>query len=138
MCIRDRSTAVLSEIVRLTVAFISPLLVFGSDASLAVSYTHLDLTGSNSTGVSGAGDYAEAATPVLQFLGMNTRRESRSDPALRRARSAGIVAGVGGGGRQLGRRALSQQAGGNQRFTVDAGAEGPAQGRDVYKRQRPR
>ena len=40
----------------------------------------LDLTEQNSTGVSGAGDYAEAATPVMQFLGMNTRREALSDP----------------------------------------------------------
>ena len=58
--------------------------------SREVQLLTLDLTGSNSTGVSGAGDYAEAATPVMQFLGMNTRRESLSDPALRRALSAGI------------------------------------------------
>ena len=53
--------------------------------SREVQLLTLDLTGSNSTGVSGAGDYAEAATPVMQFLGMNTRREALSDPALRRA-----------------------------------------------------
>ena len=58
--------------------------------SREVQLLTLDLTGSNSTGVSGAGDYAEAATPVMQFLGMNTRREALSDPALRRALSAGI------------------------------------------------
>ena len=58
--------------------------------SREVQLLTLDLTGSNSTGVSGAGDYAEAATPVMQFLGMNTRRETLSDPALRRALSAGI------------------------------------------------
>ena len=59
-------------------------------SSREVQLLTLDLTGSNSTGVSGAGDYAEAATPVMQFLGMNTRREALSDPALRRALSAGI------------------------------------------------
>ena len=58
--------------------------------SREVQLLTLDLTGSNSTGVSGAGDYAEAATPVMQFLGMNTRREALSDSALRRALSAGI------------------------------------------------
>ena len=58
--------------------------------SREVQLLTLDLTGSNSTGVSGAGDYAEAATPVMQFLGMNIRREALSDPALRRALSAGI------------------------------------------------
>ena len=58
--------------------------------SREVQLLTLDLTGSSNTGVSGDGDYTDAPTPVMQFIGMNTRRESLSDPALRRALSAGI------------------------------------------------
>ena len=50
----------------------------------------LDLTASDGTGVSGSGDYTEIPTPVMQFIGMNTRRTALEDPALRRALSAGI------------------------------------------------
>ena len=47
-------------------------------------------TASDGTGVSGSGDYTEIPTPVMQFIGMNTRRTALEDPALRRALSAGI------------------------------------------------
>ena len=59
-------------------------------SSREVQLLTLDLTGSSNTGVSGDGDYTDAPTPVMQFIGMNPRRESLSDPALRKALSAGI------------------------------------------------
>lgn len=49
----------------------------------------LDLTGSDS-GVSAVGDYHEAATTIMQFIGVNSLRQPLTDPALRRALSAGI------------------------------------------------
>ncbi len=59
-------------------------------SSREVQLMALDLTASSGTGVSGSGDYTDAPTPVMQFLGINTRREPLSDAALRRALAAGV------------------------------------------------
>lgn len=63
-------------------------------SSREIQLLTLDLTGSDSTGVSGDGDYADAPTPILHFIGMNTRRDALSTPALRQAISAGIDRGT--------------------------------------------
>ena len=59
-------------------------------SSREIQLLALDLTAADQTGVSGSGDYTDAPTPVMQFIGVNTRREALSDPALRRALSAGL------------------------------------------------
>ncbi len=59
-------------------------------SSREIQLLALDLTAASGTGVSGSGDYTDAPTAVMQFVGVNTRREALSDPALRRALSAGI------------------------------------------------
>ena len=59
-------------------------------SSREIQLLTLDLTGSGGTGVSGDGDYTDAPTTVMHFVGMNTRRAPLDDPALRRALSAGI------------------------------------------------
>ena len=59
-------------------------------SSREIQLLTLDLTGSAGTGVSGDGDYQDAATTVMHFVGMNTRRSTLEDAALRRAISAGI------------------------------------------------
>ena len=50
----------------------------------------LDLTATGASGVSGSGDYTDAPTTVMQFLGFNTRRAPFDDAALRQAVSAAI------------------------------------------------
>lgn len=59
-------------------------------SSREVQLLVLDLTDGDGTGVSGSGDYTVVPTPVMQFIGMNTHRETLADPVLRRALSAGI------------------------------------------------
>lgn len=59
-------------------------------SSREIQLLTLDLTGSAGTGVSGDGDYQDAATTVMHFVGMNTRRSALENAALRRAISAGI------------------------------------------------
>lgn len=59
-------------------------------SSREIQLLALDLTAASGTGVSGSGDYTDAPTAVMQFIGVNTRREALADPALRRALSAGI------------------------------------------------
>ena len=49
-----------------------------------------DLTGSESLSRAGSFAAQDADTPVLQFLGFNTRRAPLDDPAVRRALSLGI------------------------------------------------
>ena len=50
----------------------------------------LDLTATGASGVSGSGDYTDAPTAVMQFLGFNTRRAPFDDAALRQAVSAAV------------------------------------------------
>mgnify|MGYP004572779733 FL=1 len=50
----------------------------------------LDLTGTGASGVSGSGDYTDAPTAVMQFLGFNTTRAPFDDAALRQAVSAAV------------------------------------------------
>lgn len=50
----------------------------------------VDLTGSQATNVTGSIEFHDVDTPVLQYIGVNTRRSPLSDPALRRALSSGI------------------------------------------------
>lgn len=50
----------------------------------------LDLTGTNSTSVSGSGNYTEAGTTVMQYIGFNTAREPFNNTALRQAVNLGI------------------------------------------------
>lgn len=59
-------------------------------SSREIQLLALDLTAASGTGVSGSGDYTDAPTAVMQFVGVNARREALADPALRRALSAGI------------------------------------------------
>ncbi len=49
-----------------------------------------DLTATGTGGVYGSGDYTDAATTTMHFLGVNTARAPLSDAALRRALSLGI------------------------------------------------
>ena len=57
-------------------------------SSREVQLLPLDLTGTGASGVSASGDYTDAPTSVMQFLGFNTRRAPFSDAALRQAVSA--------------------------------------------------
>lgn len=50
----------------------------------------LDLTATGASGVSGSGDYTDAPTTVMQFLGFNTRRAPFDDAALRQAVSTAV------------------------------------------------
>lgn len=50
----------------------------------------LDLTGTNTTSVSGSGNYTDAATTVMQYIGFNTTREPFNNAALRQAVNTGI------------------------------------------------
>ena len=59
-------------------------------SSREIQLLTLDLTDSDGTGVYGNGDYTDAPTTVMHFIGMNTRREGLNNSALRRAISAGI------------------------------------------------
>ena len=54
-------------------------------SSREIQLLPLDLTGTGASGVSGSGDYTDAPTTVMQFLGFNTRRAPFSDEALRQA-----------------------------------------------------
>ena len=49
-----------------------------------------DLTSTSTSNVYGSGNYTDAATTTMQFLGLNTNRAPLNDPALRRALSLGI------------------------------------------------
>lgn len=49
-----------------------------------------DLTGSDTANVYGSGDYTDAATTVMQYLCLNTRRAPFDDPAVRRAVTLGV------------------------------------------------
>lgn len=55
-----------------------------------VQLLELDLTGTNTTSVSGSGNYTEAGTTVMQYIGFNTAREPFKNTALRQAISQGI------------------------------------------------
>ena len=57
-------------------------------SSREIQLLPLDLTGTGASGVSVSGDYTDAPTSVMQFLGFNTRRAPFSDAALRQAVSA--------------------------------------------------
>ena len=57
-------------------------------SSREIQLLALDLTAASGTGVSGSGDYTDAPTAVMQFVGVNTRREALADPALETAYSA--------------------------------------------------
>lgn len=59
-------------------------------SSREVQLLSLDLTGTAVTAVSVSGDYTDAPTTVMQFIGINTRREALADTALRQALSSGI------------------------------------------------
>lgn len=50
----------------------------------------LDLTDTNTTSVSGSGNYTDAATTVMQYIGFNTSREPFNSAALRQAINTGI------------------------------------------------
>lgn len=50
----------------------------------------LDLTGTNTTSVSGSGNYTEAPTTVMQYIGFNTAREPFNNAALRQAINLGV------------------------------------------------
>lgn len=55
-----------------------------------VQLLELDLTGTNVTSVSGRGNYTDAASTVMQYIGFNTTREPFSSAALRQAIHRGI------------------------------------------------
>lgn len=59
-------------------------------SSREIQLLPLDLTGTGASGVSGSGDYTDAPTTVMQFLGFNTRRAPFNDEALRQAVSQAI------------------------------------------------
>ncbi len=59
-------------------------------SSREIQLLTLDLTDGSDAGFSGSGDYIDTATTVMQFVGMNTRREPLDNSALRRALSIGI------------------------------------------------
>lgn len=59
-------------------------------SSREIQLLPLDLTGTGASGVSGSGDYTDAPTTVMQFLGFNTRRAPFNDGALRQAVSRAI------------------------------------------------
>ena len=59
-------------------------------SSREIQLLPLDLTGTGASGVSGSGDYTDAPTTVMQFLGFNTRRAPFNDEALRQAVSCAI------------------------------------------------
>ena len=50
----------------------------------------LDLTGTNVTSVSGSGNYTDAASTVMQYIGFNTTREPFNSAALRQAIHRGV------------------------------------------------
>ena len=52
-----------------------------------------DLTGTSTANVSGGGDYTDAPTAVMQYLGFNAKSKLFSDNALRAAMSLGIDRG---------------------------------------------
>lgn len=49
-----------------------------------------DLTATSTSSVYGSGDYTDAATTTMQYIGLNTTRAPLNDPALRSALSLGI------------------------------------------------
>lgn len=49
-----------------------------------------DLTATSTSNVYGSGNYTDAATTTMHYLGINTARTPLNDPALRRALSPGI------------------------------------------------
>lgn len=49
-----------------------------------------DLTSTSTSNVYGSGNYTDAATTTLQYIGINTTREPLNDPALRSALNLGI------------------------------------------------
>ena len=49
-----------------------------------------DLTGADTSNVYGSGDYTDAATSIMQYLCLNTRRAPFDDPAVRRAVTLGV------------------------------------------------
>ena len=49
-----------------------------------------DLTGADDSSVYGSGDYTDAATTIMQYLCLNTRRAPFDDPAVRRAVTLGV------------------------------------------------
>lgn len=49
-----------------------------------------DLTATSTSSVYGSGDYTDAATTTMQYLGLNTTRPPLNNPALRNALSLGI------------------------------------------------
>ena len=55
-----------------------------------VQLLELDLTGTNTTSVSGSGNYTEAGTTVMQYIGFNTNRAPFDKAALRQAINLGI------------------------------------------------
>lgn len=55
-----------------------------------VQLLSLDLTGTNTVSVSGSGNYTDAATTVMQYIGLNTTREPFNNAALRQALNLGI------------------------------------------------
>lgn len=59
-------------------------------SSREIQLLALDLTDSGGSGVSGSGDYTDAPTTVMQFIGMNVHRSTLENAALRQALSLGI------------------------------------------------
>lgn len=59
-------------------------------SSREVQLLVLDLTDGDGSGVSVLGDYTEAPTAVMQFIGINTGHAALQDASLRQALSAGI------------------------------------------------
>ena len=59
-------------------------------SSREIQLLPLDLTGTGASGVSGSGDYTDAPTTAMQFLGFNTRRAPFNDEALRQAVSCAV------------------------------------------------
>ena len=49
-----------------------------------------DLTATSTSSVYGSGDYTDAATTTMQYIGLNTLRAPLNDPALRNALSLGV------------------------------------------------
>ena len=49
-----------------------------------------DLTGADTSNVYGSGDYTDAATSIMQYLCLNTRRAPFDNPAVRRAVTLGV------------------------------------------------
>ena len=55
-----------------------------------IQFLSLDLTGTNTVSVSGSGNYTDADTTVMQYIGLNTAREPFNNVALRQALNLGI------------------------------------------------